>query len=110
MVQLLIDGDDLTVRLGPWERLGALRRADVRVPLAAVVSARSVDSAYAEVRGIRAPGTGVPGRLLLGTWRRRRAKDFVAVSGKGPGVVIDLDGEGFSRLVVSEPMPADLRT
>jgi hypothetical protein len=109
MVLLAIDGDDLTVRLGPWERLGALRRSDVRVPLTSVVAARSVESAYGEVRGIRAPGTGVPGWLLLGTWRRRGARDFVAVSGKGPGVVIDLDGDRFSRLVVSEPMPTDLR-
>jgi len=108
MAELEIDGDDLVVRLGPWERRGALRRSDVRVPLAAVSSARSVDSAYAEVRGIRAPGTGVPGRLLLGTWRRRGSKVFVAVSGRGPGVVIDLHGNKFTRLVVSEPMPPGL--
>jgi len=108
MARLELDGDDLVLRLGPWERLGALQRDDMRVSTAAISSARAVDSAYGEVRGLRIPGTGVPGRLLLGTWRTRRSKSFIAVRGKGPGCVIELADAPFDRWVVSEPLPDGL--
>jgi len=108
MASLEIDGPDLVLRLGRWERLGALQRGDLRIRSTAITACRAVDSAYAEVRGLRIPGTGVPGRLLLGTWRTRRSKSFVAVSGKGPGCVIELDSGSFDRWVVSEPLPDGL--
>ncbi len=108
MASLEIDGDDLVLRLGPWERLGGLQRGDLRVPRTAVAEVREVPSAYAEVRGLRIPGTGVPGVLLLGTWRRRGSRSFVAVRGRGPGCVIELSGGAFDRWIVSEPRPAGL--
>ena len=105
MSSLEIDGDELVLRLGRGERLGGIRRSDLRVPLSAVTRAREVESAYAEVRGLRSPGTGVPGMLLLGTWRARGLKSFVAVRGTGPGSVVDLTGTQFDRWIVSEPLP-----
>ena len=110
MASLVVDGDDLVILLGPWERLGALQRDDVRVPLRQVVEARPVASAYAEVRGLRIPGTGVPGTLLLGTWRTRSLKQFVAVRGRGPGCVVDLSDARFDRWIVSEPLPPELQS
>ncbi|MEZ5247475.1 MAG: hypothetical protein R2707_20470 [Acidimicrobiales bacterium] len=108
MASLAIDGADLVLRLGPWERLGALQRDDLRVPVSKIRAANAVESAYGEVRGFRVPGTSVPGVLLLGTWRARGRKDFVAVHGKGPGCVIELDDAPFDRWVVSEPLPPGL--
>ena len=108
MPSLAVEGGDLVLRLGRWERLGALRRDDLRVPVEKVNEARRVDNAYAAVRGLRIPGTGIPGRLLLGTWRARDLKQFVAVRGRGPGCVIELDGEPFDRWIVSEPLPEGL--
>lgn len=108
MASLDIEGDELVLRLGRWERLGGLQRRDLRVSTAKIREARSVDNAYGEVRGFRAPGTGVPGVLLLGTWRARGLKSFVAVRGKGPGCVIELHDAPFDRLVVSLPLPDGL--
>jgi hypothetical protein len=108
VASLDVVGDELVLHLGPWERVGGLQRADLRVALRKITDARSVDNAYAEVRGLRVPGTGVPGVLLLGTWRKRGLKQFVAVRGRGPGCVIDLAGERFDRWVVSGPLPDGL--
>jgi hypothetical protein len=69
---------------------------------------REVDDAYAETKGLRAPGTGFPNRILLGTWRRRGSKDFSAVYHHAPGVVIELNDHPFKRLVVSGPCPEGL--
>ncbi len=105
MAELEVEGDDLVVRLGPWERIGTLRTSDVRVACSSIAARRRVDAAHHEVRGLRAPGTGLPGRILIGTWLRRGGRDFVAVSGKGPGVVIELRGERFDRIVTTAPLP-----
>ncbi len=59
----------------------------------------------AAVRGLRAPGTGVPGRVALGTWRRWHGKDFVAAYRHDPGVVIDLVDQPYDRVVISGPTP-----
>ena len=41
--------------------------------------ARAVEDPWAELRGIRSPGTGWPKRIALGTWRFSGGKDFVAL-------------------------------
>ncbi|MDG2028060.1 MAG: hypothetical protein P8J50_13215 [Acidimicrobiales bacterium] len=108
MASLEIDGDDLIIRLGPWERLGALQRGDVRVARSTITETRDVESACGEVRGLRTPGTGVLRRPLLGTWRHKGSKSFVAVRGRGPGCVVELRNGRFGRWIVSEPLPAGL--
>jgi len=50
---------------------------------------------------MRAPGTGVPGTLAVGTWRGGFGKDFAVVHGHGPGVVVEVAGEEYVRLLVS---------
>jgi hypothetical protein len=102
MATLTRDGDDLVLRLSRWERLGALR-GDVRVPSTAVERVQVVaDPWRGVIRGLRAPGAGLPGVIALGTWRYRGGKDFVAVRGRGrPAVVVHLRDAPYRRLVVS---------
>jgi hypothetical protein len=58
------------------------------------------------LRGVRAPGTGIPGVISLGTRRATGVRDFAAVYRNRPALVIDLDGAGFNRLIVSVDDPA----
>ena len=58
---------------------------DVSVPLASIRSVRVSDDPWAELRGMRYPGTRLPRVVALGTWRHSLGRDFVAVYGKGPG-------------------------
>jgi hypothetical protein len=93
-------GDELVVTLNDLEKTGALR-GDVHVPFSAVRSVRVSTSPFVDLQGMRAPGTGIPGVIALGTWRSKGAKDFVAVYRGGPAVVVELEGAEFRRLVVS---------
>ena len=56
-------------------------------------------------RGFRAPGTGVPGLIALGTWRGRRGRQFWNVRRGRRVLVIDLRGSGLTRLVLQIPEP-----
>lgn len=99
--------DVVVVRLSPWEKVGALH-GDFTVPRRAVLSVRVTDTPFRELRGIRAPGTGFPGLIALGTFRgRRRKPDFCAVYRGRPALVIDLDPEfaAFERLMLSTRAP-----
>lgn len=105
MAKLVVEGPDLVVRLSPLEKLGAFR-GDVRVPLRTVRSVYVEPEPYSALRGIRAPGTGIPGVIALGTRRFPGGEDFAAVQGGGPAVRVDLaDDAKFGRLIVSVPDP-----
>jgi hypothetical protein len=101
VAHLDVAGDELILHISVLERLGGFVRGDARIPLKAVRGARAVANPWQELRGIRSPGTGWPGVIALGTRRFSGGKDFAAVYGKGPGVVVDLVGVDFARLIVS---------
>jgi hypothetical protein len=102
-----VDGEDLVVRLRQVEKVMSLH-GDLRVPRTSIRSSRVVANAMAEVPRWRFPGTGVPGRVKLGTFRGRQGRAFAVVYGRGPGLVIELDGMPFDRVVLSLDDPERL--
>ena len=108
MARLVRNGETLELALTPLEVLGGLRRG-FAVPASAVRSAEVVPRLRRAITGVRMPGTGWPGKIALGTWRRRGAKDFVAAYGKDPGIVVELQGQEFARLLVSSKDEQSLR-
>ena len=108
MAQIVTSDDTVVVELSPVEKVGALH-GDVRVPRSAVRDVRVVEDGFSERRGLRSPGTAVPRTVALGTWRGRDGKDFVAIRRGKPAVVVELDGAGYDRLIVSVDDPARVR-
>jgi len=104
MADLVTDADSVTVTLSAAERVEALHR-DVSVPRSAIVAVRAVPDGMAEVHGLRVPGTGLPGVIMVGTWRSSRGTTFAVCHGRRPAVVIDLTGQAFDRLVVTVDDP-----
>ena len=100
MALLRREGPELVVVLNDLEKAGALR-GDVRVPASSVRDVRVADAPFGELQGMRAPGTGRPGVIALGTWRGNGYKDFVALYRGGPAVVVELEGARWRRLLVS---------
>lgn len=105
MARLIVDGPDLVVHLSWLEKLGAFR-GDVHVPLSAVRSAEVDPRPWSSLRGIRSPGTGIPGVIALGIRRHSGGWDFAALHGQRPAVRVDLDRPShFGRLIVSARDP-----
>jgi hypothetical protein len=78
VVDVRVEGDDIVVELRPWERVESLH-SDLRLPRTALQGVDVLDDAIHAVHGLRAPGTGVPGLVAVGTYRASGKKLFVVV-------------------------------
>jgi hypothetical protein len=105
VANLLIDDHAVTVSLTMIEKVEALH-GDLVVPRAAVVRVRVVPDGMEEVHGLRMPGTGFPGVIMVGTWRDDGVT-FAVCHGRRPAVVLDLAGQPYDRIVVTVENPDD---
>jgi hypothetical protein len=101
MAVLFVHTDRLEIRLTRAEKMLSFRRTDIVVPLDNIRSAALTDDPWVWVRGIRAPGAAIPLTLAVGTWKFHDGKDFLLVKGTRTSVVIDLEQEEFSRIIVT---------
>jgi hypothetical protein len=101
MATLRREGNELVVKLTTLEKLAAVVRDDVRVPWSSVRYVRVNESPFRELRGLRL-GSRLPG-VALGTWYTRGGRMFAAVYRRTRGVVVELDGTRYRKLVVSLP-------
>ena len=103
-VTLEIENAELVVRLDGWQRWVALKR-EVRAPLTAVRSAVISRDAGKLTRGLRMPGSYVPGRVYAGTWRIKGAADFWMVTNPREVLVLTFTGQPYDRwlLTVDDP-------
>jgi hypothetical protein len=102
MASLLIEGDVVTVSLSVAEKVEALH-GDVSVPRTAVLSARVVPDGIEEVHGLK--GTGLPGVIMVGTWRDGESVTFAVCHAHRPAVVLDLADQVYDRIVVTVEDP-----
>ncbi len=99
MAELIVEGDELVVRLRAVERVEAVH-GEVRVPLGSVRTVEVLDDAVGAVHGFRV-GTGIPGSVAIGTFSSRDDKIFAVVHHDTPrGVRVDLEGAQYDELIV----------
>ena len=104
MAELITEGSNLAIHMSRREEIFALKKS-FSVPWEQVVDIAHVDDVWVHLRGIRAPGTGFPGVIMLGTTRYQGKKDFCAVYGHKPGLVATLTGNAFERILLSTEHP-----
>jgi hypothetical protein len=100
MAILVIEGTEIRLKMSPLERLGAL----VSPPTARldqVQSIQFIDELWSKdvLRGVRAPGTGMPYVVLIGVMRGRGYKDFCVIKRRKPGVVITFTSGKYERWI-----------
>ena len=106
MAKVVQVGDELILELSFWEKMGALHSSP-RVSAHSVEKVEFFDELWGSdtLRGVRAPGTALPYVVLLGTLRGRRYRDFVAMRGRGEGVVLTLRSGPFARWIFTLKQP-----
>ncbi|TFV64655.1 UNVERIFIED_ORG: hypothetical protein E4P37_12840 [Bacillus sp. AZ43] len=89
----------LRIRLTRTEKLFGLLR-DLEVPLSAITRVEAAPSGLRALRGLRAPGLGLPGVRAIGTWRRRGETSYVSVRRGQPAIRVELTGQRYDTLLV----------
>ncbi|MFF0526837.1 hypothetical protein ACFYT3_00485 [Nocardia amikacinitolerans] len=107
MAVISIDGGNLMVRIEGLDKLWALKSSLV-IPLANVRGATLDPGIIKERKGIRAPGTHVPGVVTAGTFHIDGERVFWDVRDPDKAVVIELADERYARLVVQVDNPAEV--
>lgn len=98
---LVVQGERIRYDLSWIENLGAFGRDPVALLANLTGITRREHPWTREVlRGVRAPGTGFPFLIMLGTMRRLRGKDFCVVYRRNPVLVLDFMGEKFDRWII----------
>ena len=105
MVKVLIKDDQLTIQLSFLEHLGAFS-PNITLPASQLTSVKVSIKPWSELRGVRCPGTGLPGVIMLGTCRFSGGKDFAAVYMKRPAVVVQMQAGGpWSKVILCTAEP-----
>jgi hypothetical protein len=104
MAEVRIDGADLVVEMSGLDKLWALK-SSLTIPLTNVRGATIDPGIVNEEKGIRAPGTHVPGVITAGTFHLDGEKVFWDVRDPSKAVVIELRDEQYARLVVQVSDP-----
>ncbi|WP_194821799.1 hypothetical protein [Micromonospora sp. S-DT3-3-22] len=99
MASVRIEGDDLVVEIEGMDRLWSLKSRLV-IPLANVRGATADPGIAAEPKGLRAPGTSLPGVITAGTFHQDGERVFWNIRDGARAVVIELADEHYARLVV----------
>lgn len=98
---LISQNGTLTYKLSALETIGAFSFSPT-ASVENILDVKIVDNPWTTevLRGIRAPGTGFPYLIMLGTMRHRKGKDFCVVYKRRPVIVLELKNEKFKRWVI----------
>lgn len=100
----MINDGTVTIQLSMAEKAESLHR-DLTVPRSSISGVRVVSSAEDEVHGFKLVGSGIPGVIMVGTFRSSERSTFALCHGNGRGIVIDLTGEHYDRVVLTIDNP-----
>ena len=102
--RLIVEDNQIRLQLSDWETLGALHPSPV-MAISEITGVSYYDDLWSSkvLKGFRAPGTGVPFLVMLGTMRTMRWKAFCAIYKRRPGVVIDFKSGPFNQWIFTMP-------
>jgi len=104
MATISVQGQDLVVEMNGLDKLWSLK-SKLTIPLAHVRGATVDPGMVGEPKGVRAPGTHLPGVITAGTFHQDGEKVFWAVRDGQNAVVVELADEQYTRLVVEVDDP-----
>jgi hypothetical protein len=100
MAHLQLIGNRVILELSLWEKLGAFHDSPT-IEVNEIESVDVIDNPWSSkyLKGMRAPGTGIPLVVMLGTMRYRGGKDFCAIYKRKPNAIVTLKSGPFKRWI-----------
>lgn len=106
MAHLLITDDAVTIDMSRGEKLETGHRNQT-FPRSAISGVRAVPDCVAEVHGMKGVGIQLPDSRV-GSWHDHGHVTFAVCHGRGPGIVIDLAGSKYDKVVLTIENPEDI--
>ncbi|MET1065988.1 MAG: hypothetical protein ABWX85_13625, partial [Arthrobacter sp.] len=78
MARLLVRDGNVSLELDTGEKIAGLH-GQMQFPLEVIENVAVLPDPFAGVKGFRAPGLAIPGRVRTGTWRSRGGNTFAVV-------------------------------
>lgn len=103
MAKVVRVGNQVKLFLSFWEKLGGCHLEPI-MEISEIASIEYVNDPWNPkiMRGVRAPGTGFPYRIMLGTLRNFRGwKAFCAIYMRKPAVIISFKSGPFNSWIVT---------
>jgi hypothetical protein len=103
MAMVIEDGNNLILKLSMWEKIGGLHK-DLVISKDLLVKKTVFQNPWTKevLKGVRAPGTGIPYVILLGSMRYKGGKDFTAIYKRRPVTVYEFKDSPFKRWIITE--------
>jgi hypothetical protein len=102
MTNITVEGDKLVMEVQGWDKLWSLQ-SRLEIPLEHVSGVRT--AAEERVRGLRLPGTQIPGVITAGTFLQEGRWVFWDVHDPEKAIAIDLHDERFAELIIEVADP-----
>ncbi len=106
MVEISFNQDKLIINVKGITKIFSLR-SELTVNIKNVISVKATLGAMKMPKGLRAPGTAIPGIFYAGTFYDGGDIVFWDVRHADKAIVIELKNEDFKRLVVEVENPSD---
>ncbi|MFC1554552.1 hypothetical protein ACFL7D_07960 [candidate division KSB1 bacterium] len=104
MVNITVEGDRVVFSVQGLHKVLALK-SGIEVSRSHIVSAYTDESVFTFYKGMRVPGTHIPGVITAGTFRKDGKKIFWDVFRKKNAVVVALAEEDYDRFVIEVEDP-----
>ena len=99
MPRIEITAKELIVHLTAAEKIFGLR-GNLHIPATSIRGASALDKKFWLKLGVRAPGTGLPGVIVAGTYRWRGDKVYAFWTKGQQPLQITLDGKQYNRIII----------
>ncbi|MGH7641090.1 MAG: PH domain-containing protein [Candidatus Dormibacteria bacterium] len=106
MATITVADGQLEVDLSRLEEVESLH-GRLRIPLAAIKEVQVVDRPLDYLGGVKLAGAGLPG-TAVGTWLSPDGKTFAVEHHSSRGVVLRLEGQSYSELILGSDDPEGL--
>ena len=103
MAQIIEQNGNLVLSLSKLEKVATLH-GDIVAKKSDLISQKTIDKPWRSglLRGFRAPGTGIPFYLLLGTMRYIGGKDFTIIYRNKPVELLEFKNGPYKRWIISK--------
>ncbi|MBT3501934.1 MAG: hypothetical protein HOB40_10150 [Candidatus Marinimicrobia bacterium] len=105
MVNVTITDGIATFELKGLHKLWAFKRK-IQIPVSSIKNVKKDPTAMKGIwKGLRFPGTHIPGIIVAGTFRSKGEKHFWNVTNKEKTIVIDIEGGHYDKVIVDVNNP-----